>query len=423
MPSMMDGDGKASAQAVGKRGGRGEAGGRWTMPGIANMIDLIARLESPDITVRQERCVLVRNRNAACLRCAEACTSGCISYDGERLTISPERCIGCGTCATACPTCALEAHRPNDAQLMERCSSAASETGGLVCLACAQLLERARGRYDVEKVVPVACLGRVEESLLTGLASRGAEEIVLVGGGCEACEHANGWDMAKLVCRTEERLLRAWRSSARVRLARKLPAAVRAKDEGYDKGKRASFAAGGCEAAHAGAAALHPSESPSGRLGADAAGCRLKVMEDGTLPHFIPDRRERLLDALASMGQPQDVMVDTRLWGHVVIDVQRCSSCRMCATFCPTGAIAKFQDEDGTFGIEHYPGDCVKCRCCATICPEGALTLSEEVFAVDMLAGMVDRYEMRPPAVRRDQPHAIWHTMKTMMKTDQVYER
>ncbi|MFR3273268.1 MAG: 4Fe-4S binding protein [Slackia sp.] len=33
----------------------------------------------------------------------------------------------------------------------------------------------------------------------------------------------------------------------------------------------------------------------------------------------------------------------------MVIDGTKCSSCRMCATFCPTGAI-RVRCEDGTYG-------------------------------------------------------------------------
>ena len=73
------------------------------MASIDTMLGLIGKLESPYITVHQERCALVRNRHADCLRCAESCASGCISYDGEVLTVSPEKCIGCGTCQKSCP--------------------------------------------------------------------------------------------------------------------------------------------------------------------------------------------------------------------------------------------------------------------------------------------------------------------------------
>lgn len=389
------------------------------------MIDLIGQLESPAITVHQERCVLVRNRNAKCLRCAEVCTTGCINYDGEHVVISPASCIGCATCATACPTCALEAHHPDDNELLRQCAMAASAAEGSVCLACSQLLERAQGRYDVEKVVQVRCLGRVEESLVVSLAARGVQEIVLVGGNCEQCAHVSGWKMAQQVCDTARQLLQTWGASTQVRITRKLPTAMRAHGTAFDKRRRAAFERSGREVARTGAAIASVAAQDAFGTPLKVEGTRklLKVMEDGTLPHFIPDRRERLLDALASLGEPRDVMLDTRLWGHVIIDQDTCSSCQMCATFCPTGAIAKFHDDDGAFGVEHYPGDCVKCRCCATICPEGALELSEEVFAVDMLAGMVDRYEMQPPKVERGKPHTIWHTMQGMTNTDQVYER
>ena len=73
--------------------------------------------------------------------------------------------------------------------------------------------------------------------------------------------------------------------------------------------------------------------------------------------------------------------------------------------------------------MEHFPGDCVKCRCCTDICPQQALTLSDEVFAVDLLSGAVERYEMKPPAHPVGDPHQIWHTMKDLLGCDQVYER
>ena len=155
-----------------------------------------------------------------------------------------------------------------------------------------------------------------------------------------------------------------------------------------------------------------------------------KVGEDGTLPHFLPERRGRLLLALSNMGEPDDVMIDTRLFGHVIIDPEKCTSCQMCATFCPTEAIHKFGDaataaETGKpFGIDHYTGRCVQCRCCEDICPTGALTLSTDVFAADVTKrGRSERIPMKPRARKVNDPKSIVNAMSALLNVPNVYER
>ena len=49
------------------------------MPSIKTYIDLLERLQSVNVRVDAQRCLAVRNRNIACGRCAQACTSSCIS--------------------------------------------------------------------------------------------------------------------------------------------------------------------------------------------------------------------------------------------------------------------------------------------------------------------------------------------------------
>ena len=391
-------------------------------------------VDSGAIRVHRERCAKARNRNVDCLKCAAACTSGCISLEDGELVIDASKCVGCGTCATVCPTCALEAHHPSDAALTAAARASRAANEDVAYLGCGELLERARGRYDEEKIARVECLGRVDEALLADLAVEGAREVVLIHGDCERCEHKRGRACAEAVVETAEKLLEIWGSPMTVRFSGKLPASAK-KMADHDSGRRAVLAESAALAARAGAVvaetAVAEALGDAGNANAGAApaadardvGRYLKVMDDGTLPHFIPDRRERLLDSLAALGEPEDVMVDTRLWGHVVIDTDACASCQMCAVFCPTGALAKFTDADGTFGVEHRPSDCVKCRSCEAICPERAIEISEEVFAVDLMGGVTDRYVMRPRAVQHDTPHTIWHKAQTMMKTDQVYER
>ncbi|MDR0513616.1 MAG: 4Fe-4S binding protein [Coriobacteriaceae bacterium] len=394
------------------------------MPNVTSIFGLLEKLESTDIAVRQNRCVVVRNRNATCRRCAEACTSGCISMAENELLIAPDKCVGCGTCATVCPTCALEAQHPTDQELLTACLAATQAAEGEAIIACTQITEAAHGLFDPEKVCAVTCLGRVEESLIASLAQAGASHISLVKAKCAECPQASGVLTAELVCATANTLFSTWNSPVKADLVEKFPACARlAEAKGYDYDKRGFFS-GLREDAKAAAAkttdyavkeALGVQDRPEPRYE--------KVQADGTLPHFVPERRTRLLEALAAQGTPQDIMIETRLWGHVVIDSEKCSSCQMCATFCPTGAIAKFQDADGTFGVTHAPGLCVKCRCCTDICPKDALMLSDEVFAIDLLEGVVERHVMAPIKNPPGGPHSIWHSMRDLLACDQVYER
>jgi Fe-S-cluster-containing hydrogenase component 2 len=409
------------------------------MPNIDDMIHNVTKLDGTYITVHHERCVLVRNRNADCLKCSTVCTTGCITFDGESLKIDTTRCIGCGTCATICPTCCLEAHNPNDAELLAQCETVADAHAGHVCIACGNIREKCENQGDAsnnanderqninmdneapaqnctaksnENAARIECLGRIEETLLVELAEKGYE-VTLVHGDCANCEHIKGRQMLERVMETRKQLLEAWNVDAKYTVTDRLPWEV-VGSLGEDDTTQSKVTQPKEASQQANVEATN-AEKPEPHYN--------KVMEDGTLPHFLPDRRERLLDSLASFGEPDDVVLNNRLWGHVIIDTDTCKSCRMCSVFCPTGALSRFDNEDGTFGVKHYAGDCIKCRECTTICPANALTLSDEVRARDVLSGLTDTYTMKPIEVERSGPHTIRDMARTFTGGTQVYER
>ena len=425
-------------------------------------------LQSDHVHVCQERCLLVRNRNAECLRCAQACTSGCISYNEQTkmIDIDQARCVGCGTCATACPTCALEARDPNDTELLAclqgALNASASKRVAIVC-------EKA-GIAQNECTVRLTCLGRIDESALIQLAAWGAREVTLTCGACNACEHKPGRTVVEEVCESANTLLGLWDGTMHVELKEVGPAAeptgLPAQETRADRtathGKIAQVdqqIQTACadrtatqsaieqvnqpiQSADAGKVAEHDTATRDGgrpNLSAEASDDkaaatdqvdrplkRLKVMADGTLPHFVPDRRERLLDALADLGEGptnSQTMARTRLWGHVVIDTDKCTSCRMCATFCPTGAIVKFDAPDGTFGIDHYAADCVKCLCCQTICRSQAIVVEDTVPANVLVNAVPERHVMHPVRVPKGGVHSIMNSMRDLLGLPEVFER
>lgn len=413
-----------------------------------NILGLFEKLESQSLAVQPSRCVVVRNRNATCRRCAEACPTSAILVEGNDLAVAPERCVGCGTCATVCPTAALESKKPDDKELLRAAVAAMQANDGAAVIMDAAMQAAAEGKYDPAKVVVVKSLGRVDESLIAVLAAGGATSVALVAGPAEGktaegnAEEAEAAEIAETVGAAPDRaaqlvrdtaalLLETWGSDVSVKLTTKLPRSVRAAEPAaFDAGRRGFFSAVRDEARAA--AAITAEHVVREKLGADEPEEPkfAKVTEDGTLPHFLPERRGRLLLALSNLGEPEDIMIDTRLFGHVIIDPEKCTSCQMCATFCPTEAIRKFGDaataaETGKpFGIDHYTGRCVQCHCCEDICPTSALTLSTDVFATDVTKrGRSERIEMRPRKHKVNDPKSIVNAMSDLLGVPNVYER
>ena len=137
-------------------------------------------VDSGAIRVHRERCAKVRNRNVDCLKCAAACTSGCISLEDGELVIDASKCVGCGTCATVCPTAALEARKPDDKDLLRAAAATLQANDGVAVIAEEAMLAAAAGKYDPAKVAAVKSLGRVDESLIAVLVAGGASSLSLI---------------------------------------------------------------------------------------------------------------------------------------------------------------------------------------------------------------------------------------------------
>lgn len=146
------------------------------------------------------------------------------------------------------------------------------------------------------------------------------------------------------------------------------------------------------------------------------------VQPDGTLPHFVPERRLRLFNSLRALGQPAHPTVTTRLWGQVDIDTELCRSCRMCTVFCPTGAVSRFDAEGGAFGVEHRSALCMQCRLCETICPEQAITVADTVAMDEFMSGRKFRFTMQPIGWNPSAEDAIASRMARFIKVDNVQE-
>lgn len=417
------------------------------------MINLIDEMNSPLLAVEPQRCVLVRHRNGECLRCAAVCTTGAISLGEEGIVVSPEKCIGCGTCASACPTGCLTAANPTDEELFGAVEAALAENEGRVAIACERAFAMASGNRmkrdscdatapsfvpgkiagatsDGRPLVGVVCLGRVDESLLVEATARGARSIQLISGPCESCPHRCGGALSDEIIVCAETLLAALGTPSpidRIRLQhasdtreilRLRPTASAQDDTNAVNAATVADASGDC-LSESGC----PVAPPTGESQQDSREPRFAhVQADGTLPHFVPERRLRLFNSLKALGTPAAPTVTTRLWGQVTIDTELCRSCRMCTVFCPTGALTRFDAANDAFGVEHRSALCMQCRLCETICPEQAITVAEEVSADEFLSGKKFRFTMQPIGWNPGAEDSIASRMARFIKVDNLQE-
>lgn len=417
------------------------------------MINLIDEMNSPLLAVEPQRCVLVRHRNGECLRCAAVCTTGAISLGEEGIVVSPEKCIGCGTCASACPTGCLTAANPTDEELFGAVEAALAENEGRVAIACERAFAMASGNRmkrdscdatapsfvpgkiagatsDGRPLVGVVCLGRVDESLLVEATARGARSIQLISGPCESCPHRCGGALSDEIIVSAETLLAALGTPSpidRIRLQhasdtreilRLRPTASAQDDTNAVNAATVADASGDCLSESG-----YPVAPPTGESQQDSREPQFAhVQADGTLPHFVPERRLRLFNSLKALGTPAAPTVTTRLWGQVTIDTELCRSCRMCTVFCPTGALTRFDAANDAFGVEHRSALCMQCRLCETICPEQAITVAEEVSADEFLSGKKFRFTMQPIGWNPGAEDSIASRMARFIKVDNLQE-
>jgi ferredoxin/coenzyme F420-reducing hydrogenase delta subunit len=403
------------------------------------MKSLIGTMQSPLLHVFPNRCLMVRNRNASCLRCAEVCTSKAITITEGNLVVDQKKCIGCGTCASACPTGCLEAASPSDDKLFESVNRALHATPEKqLTFACEQAFgyknpgELFEDTYTHEPVITLTCLGRVDEALLIQSVAQGASLIKLTSGTCETCLHHKGGRLCKDIEASARALLDGLGKVAPFERVEVEPGSMRLRLI-EDQNKNTSTAAA-IQAANKQANPSAPSSKKAAQRARSADGSfghisativRNKkpqnpyyehVQQDGTLAHHLPERRLRLYNSLKALGTPKEHTVTTRVWGQVYIDTDLCRSCRMCTVFCPTGALRSGGESKDALYLEHRSSLCTQCKTCESICPENAIHVSDTVDYDDFLKGTKQHIELPPVGWNPGEKDAIATRMSRFLK-------
>ncbi|MDQ6621571.1 MAG: 4Fe-4S binding protein [Pseudomonadota bacterium] len=319
---------------------------------VVSMAAMVGEFEKPRFFgYKPSICAHSRSRKTGCTQCIDICSTQAIRSDGDRVAVEPHLCMGCGACATVCPSGAMTYAYPTVAEsglrLKTLLSTYARAGGADACVlihaesgqaAIATQARRYRGlpaRVIPLEVHHVASLGL--DAWLTALAY-GATQIAVLMTGEEAPQYRAALQREMRVAET---------------LAQAL---------GYQGEHFSIIDASDPSLLDATLWTMRP-----------ALGVRTAAVFGVTT-----DKRANVAAAVehlvrhAPVPRTEVALPVGAAFGAIAVNRDACTMCLACVGSCPEGALLDNQDAPQLRFIET---NCVQCGLCAKTCPEDAITL------------------------------------------------
>ena len=351
---------------------------------VLQLRDLTGEFEKPKFFNYQHKlCAHSRNEQIGCTACIDVCSTRAIRSDASRkgkafkgtnasaggVIVEAALCVGCGACATVCPSGAMAYAYPgtvDQGRRMRTLITAYGHAGGKQ----AALLIHSEGA-GTQLLNDLGRGARVDRSL-QGLPPRvlplAVWHTASIGIDLWLAAIAQGASQVWVLATTEE--APEYRQVLREQMA--VAQAVLA-GLGYD-GEH--FKLIECrDARDLGALDLALRGAPAqgvARAAAFAAQADKRSTLDLAVDHLLaqaPTPADEI--ALPAAGAP---------YGTLVVDSAKCTLCLSCVGACPAAALADNPDQPQLKFIEK---NCVQCGLCASTCPEDAITLAPRLWLAD----------------------------------------
>ncbi len=331
--------------------------------GLEQIANVVAKFDSRNLQVDPGQCSRLRHMKATCTRCMDHCPQHAISFD-ETIRIDTDKCNDCGICAGVCPTGALEATGPTSAELVQRISQLAHRE--CLVFGCSKAF-----KGSDERAIGVNCIGRVDSSILVAAVAHGINQVLLVDDPCQDCPSAIGRKVAAQAVAESNALTQAFGIAPRVSFASEVPFQMAASASPDTLSRRAFFTTFFRDTQAAAALTVSTVLEKEPQKKAERV--------TGELPQRASAKRRLLLEQLPRLGQltNPDFQMENGSWAACRIK-ESCTACRMCALFCPTGALSKIE-RDGKPVLEFRVSQCTNCRMCTEVCYWKSLELLPRV--------------------------------------------
>jgi ferredoxin len=276
---------------------------------------------------------------------------------GDKVVVEPHLCMGCGACATVCPSGAMSFRypKPSDrgAQLKLLLSTYLGAGGKDACVLFhngsdgRELLAAAAmaGEGLPARVVPIEAwhVASIGPDLLLAAIAYGASQVAVLGAGSEAPQYAAA---LKEQMATAEAILTAL---------------------GYS-GSHFKWIAAHDAAAVSSAFDAWPAATGVGKPATFALSDDKRTAIEFSVEH---------LARLAPAPQAEIPLPAGAAYGEVRVDRAKCTLCLACAGACPESAL---MDGGEVPMLRFLERNCVQCGLCEKTCPEDAITLKPRLL-------------------------------------------
>ena len=361
---------------------------------VRELVAMTGDFEKPKFfSYREKICAHSRARITGCTQCIDVCSTAAITADGDHVRVEAHLCMGCGGCATVCPSGAMTYAYPrvadSGARLKTLLATYAKAGGQRACMLFhsesegRELVLRLgrRGRGLPSHVLPYELfhIASVGIDSLLGAIAYGALQVVVFSTGVEAPAYLAA--LKRQMDYAQEILTALGYGSGHFKIVeandvRSLEAAVWSLSRNTAAPPAATF-----------------NLSNEKRTTLDF------IFEH--LARHAPAPREEIA---LSQGAP---------YGAVAVDQQKCTWCMACVGACPESALLDSKERPQLRFIER---NCVQCGLCEKTCPEDAISLAPRLLLskqakAEVVLNEADIY----PCVKCGKPFATRQMIESML--------